>query len=86
MTLIDFASEEVLFIHLTDEMVDERVNKYDNDSEAWINSIDLPYELGIDVDNSNFIVTDDEPEIYDCRPTKDGYRKTRIYPTTPKKD
>lgn len=86
MTLIDFASEELLFIHLTDEMVDEIANKYDNDIEAWFFSTDLTYELGISADNSNFIITDDDIEVYDCRPSKDGYTKTRIYPTTPKKD
>ena len=80
LVVLDYITQKVLFIRLTDEMVNKLEEEYENDSEAWIADSGLEEKFGFDISNANWMLcdTDDNPEIYYCYPSNG--EKVQMFP------
>lgn len=56
----------MLFIKIDDETARKMQDEYDGDSEAWIAGEGLEKKYGFRMSDSNWMLTDDFPEIYGC--------------------
>ena len=70
LVVLDYCTTCVLFIRLTDEMVKKLVDEYENNSEAWIADSGLEEQFGFRVSDSNWMICDDTPEMFQCYPNR----------------
>lgn len=68
LVILDYVTCSVLFIKLSDDMVKSLVDDYENDSESWLADSGLEEKFGFSVSNSNWMLSDEEPEMFRCNP------------------
>lgn len=68
LVVLDYITDRVLFIRLTDGEHEILQEEYENDSEAWLAASGLEKKFGFDISNSNWMLVEDLPDIYYCYP------------------
>lgn len=78
LIVLDYATNSVLFIQLTKEDVNDYIENYEEelDYESWIVERGFDKKFGFNLDNCNWMLSDDMLSVYHC--TSDG-GMTNIY-------
>ena len=66
IVLLDAEKGNVLFLRMTDEMVSELKNEYDNDVVAWIECKELDEKFHFRMSDCSYIMVDEMPELFGC--------------------
>ena len=68
LVVLDYITERVLFIRLTDGQHEILQEEYENDSESWLAASGLEKKYGFDISNANWMLVEGTPEIFCCNP------------------
>ena len=71
LVVLNYCTSSVLFVRLSDEQVDTLINKFNNETEAWISETGLEDDYGFTLSECNWMLCDGFPEVFDCS-EKDG--------------
>lgn len=63
---MDYYTQSVLFIRITEEMNKRLEEEFENDAEEWIPALGLDKKFGFSVSNANWMIADDFPELFMC--------------------
>ena len=66
LVVLNYCTCNVSFIEIPDETYNLLEEEYENDTENWNVGTGLDKKFGFRISESNWMITDEEPEIYKC--------------------
>ena len=78
LILLNFSTNAVHFVRVSEELTEMLVNKYENDVESWADEL-FAEDIGVDMANCQWMLVGDKPDIYEHWQNCGKWLETKIY-------